>query len=76
MLVGQGWYEQPAENPWTAAWKFHPDWDLHSSLPMLVRDLNSDGKNDLVFGNGHNFGLFWWEQVSRGGDGKIAGKNI
>jgi hypothetical protein len=72
VLVGQGWYEQPADAPWSTPWRFHADWDLHASLPMLVKDLNGDGKADLVFGNGHNYGLFWWEQVGRDGDGKIT----
>jgi hypothetical protein len=60
VLVGQGWYEQPSE-PWTGEWKYHPDWDLHASLPMLVVDVNSDGRNDVIWGLGHDFGLFWWE---------------
>lgn len=61
VLVGQGWYEQPAAGAWSGPWAFHPDWDLHASLPMLVRDLDSDGDQDLVFGNGHDYGLQWWE---------------
>lgn len=60
VLVGQGWYEQPSE-PWSSEWKFHPDWDLHASLPMLVVDVNADGRNDVIWGLGHDFGLFWWE---------------
>lgn len=74
VLVGQGWYEQPENNPWGQPWKFHADWDLHASLPMLVRDLNNDGKSDIVFGNGHNYGLFWWEQTGVDTDGKITWK--
>ena len=61
VLVGQGWYEQPAENPWQEPWIFHADWNLHASLPILVVDLDEDGDNDLIFGNGHDFGLQWWE---------------
>lgn len=60
VLVGQGWYEQPAENPWGQPWKFHRAWDLHASLPMIVVDLDGDGRNDLIFGKGHDFGLYWW----------------
>lgn len=61
VLVGQGWYEQPAANPWGQLWKFHKAWDLHASLPMIVADLDADGKNDLIYGNGHDYGLFWWQ---------------
>lgn len=72
VLVGQGWYEQPESDPWEQPWTFHADWDLHSSLPMVVTDLDADGDNDLILGNGHDYGLFWWEHRSRDEQGKIA----
>lgn len=74
ILVGQGWYEQPAENVWSSSWKYHADWDLHASLPMIVTDLNEDGKQDLIFGNGHDYGLFWWENQGADADGKLQWK--
>ena len=74
VLVGQGWYEQPASEPWGQPWTFHADWQLHSSLPMIVTDLDADGDNDLILGNGHDYGLFWWEHVDRDEQGKIAWK--
>ncbi|MDA8745595.1 VCBS repeat-containing protein [Rubripirellula amarantea] len=72
VLVGQGWYEQPASQPWTQPWAFHPDWDLHSSLPMLVVDLDEDGDHDLVIGNGHDYGLYWWQNDGADETGKIS----
>lgn len=74
VLVGEGWYEQPASDPWTKPWKFHRDWDLQSSLPMLVVDLDRDGKHDVIWGNGHNYGLFWWKNLGADESGKIAWK--
>lgn len=74
VLVGEGWYEQPESNPWGQPWKFHKDWDLQASLPMLVRDLDGDGKNDIVFGYGHDFGLFWWKNLGPDDSGKIRWK--
>jgi hypothetical protein len=71
VLIGHGWYEQPADGPWSGPWKLHEDWKLHSSLPMIVTDLDADGDNDLIFGNGHAYGLQWWEQTGVDGDGKI-----
>jgi hypothetical protein len=71
VLVGQGWYEQPASEPWSKPWTFHADWDLHSSLPMIVTDLDQDGDSDLIFGNGHDYGLFWWQHDGKSDDGKI-----
>ncbi len=74
ILVGQGWYEAPPSDPLTGGWKFHPDWQLHSSIPMIVRDMDRDGRNDLLLGEGHNFGLYWWQQQAPGEDGKLAFK--
>ncbi|QDV65001.1 FG-GAP repeat protein [Crateriforma conspicua] len=72
VLVGHGWYEQPAENPWGQPWKFHDAWKLHSSLPMVVADVDSDGDSDLIFGNGHDFGLQWWENTGVDADGEFT----
>ena len=63
IVVGQGWYEAPAEGIARAGWTFHPDWDVQGSLPMLVVDVNQDGRNDLIVGLGHDFGLHWWQQL-------------
>lgn len=69
VLMGQGWYEQPASEPWDQAWEFHADWDLHSSLPMLLVDLDGDQDGDLILGQGHDYGLLWWEN-----EGMVDGK--
>lgn len=72
VLTGQGWFEQPAADPWSKPWKFHAAWSLNSSLPMLVVDLDNDDDNDLIFGNGHDFGLYWWENAGANAEGEIA----
>ncbi|MFK8112796.1 MAG: FG-GAP repeat domain-containing protein [Rubripirellula sp.] len=74
VLVGQGWYEQPSSDPWSTAWKFHADWDLHASLPMIVADLDKDGDGDLILGNGHDYGVLWWRNEGANADGKIQWK--
>lgn len=71
VLVGQGWYQQPESDPWSQPWTFHPDWDMHASLPMIVADVDGDGDADLIWGKGHDFGLYWWENQGRDPDGKI-----
>ena len=30
------------------------------SCPVLIRDLNDDGKSDLIWGKGHDYGVFAW----------------
>jgi FG-GAP-like repeat len=36
---------------------------------MLVVDLNGDGRNDMIWGQGHNFGLYWEERRDDNKDG-------
>ena len=72
VLVGQGWYEQPASDPWSKPWTFHADWTLHASLPMLVVDLDQDGDNDLILGEGHAYGLSWWQNDGLDSEGKLT----
>ncbi len=71
VVVGQGWYEQPKSQPWSQPWKFHKDWDLHASLPMIVADLDEDGDGDLIIGNGHDYGLYWWQNNGADDQGVI-----
>ena len=47
ILVGTGWYERPEGDPYAGPWEFHADWDDDFSCPMLVRDVNGDGANDI-----------------------------
>ncbi len=71
VVVGQGWYQQPKENPWQQPWTFRKDWDLHASVPMIVADLDEDGDGDLIIGNGHDYGLYWWQNDGSDDSGKI-----
>lgn len=72
LLFEGGWYEGPAENSFQKPWKLHADWEIHASVPILVKDLNEDGRNDVIIANGHDYGLFWWEQKAPEADGKLA----
>ena len=68
LVSAAGWLEAP-EDPLSDKWAWHPDFDLGSaSVPVLVYDVNGDGINDLIVGQGHAYGLAWWEQ-RKDGDG-------
>ena len=68
ILIDRGWYEQPEELHQTP-WKLHLDWTRNDgSCPMIVDDLNHDGRADIIVGRGHDYGLYWYEQLKPIGD--------
>ena len=70
MIYQHGWYEQPAEGAFSGTWQYHHDFDLpHASCPMLILDLNQDGRNDIIWSDGHSYGLYWHEQLIPQSDG-------
>jgi hypothetical protein len=62
VLTLHGWFEQiDADND---KWKWHGDWDIGDvGFPILGYDVNQDGKLDLIYGQGHGYGLYWLEQA-------------
>ena len=62
VLTPHGWFEQiDADND---NWKWHGDWGLGDpGFPILGYDVNHDGKMDLIYGQGHGYGLYWLEQA-------------
>ncbi len=77
VLCEIGWYERPAGDIWAKPWKFHPETDLralHPSCPFVVKDLNKDGRLDIIFGRAHDVGLYWWEQLPPKADGTTQWK--
>jgi hypothetical protein len=74
-LTEVGWYERPTGDPFAGPWKFHPETALpHPSCPFAVMDVNRDGRLDILFGRGHDFGLYWWEQQAPKSDGTTVWK--
>jgi hypothetical protein len=65
-IVGpRGWLEAP-EDRRAGRWLWHPDWELSkdASIPILVHDVDADGDNDLIWGRGHRYGLYWLENTN------------
>lgn len=62
LVIDKGWLECPAK-PFAQPWAFHEEFNVvQASVPMLVTDVNRDGLNDIIIGQGHNYGLDWYEQ--------------
>src|SRR5262245_44328108 len=63
IITPKGWYEQPADAS-SDSWTFHPEFQL-GAAGILVhgRDFDGDGLTDIVWGMGHDFGLFWMKQA-------------
>ncbi len=62
LLTPKGWFEAPAD-PAHDAWAWHPEWQAGATgIQMLARDVDGDGLSDVVYGMGHDYGLFWFHQ--------------
>jgi hypothetical protein len=69
IVTPSGFYEQPKnkEDIFTKPWKFHPETDLNCTrklpaCPFVVAKLTDSGRNDIIWAEGHNYGIFWLEQ--------------
>lgn len=62
VICPNGWAEGPSEPE--GRWVFHADFELarDCGLPILCHDVDGDGDNDLIWGRGHNVGVYWTEQ--------------
>lgn len=66
IITMDGWYEA---GPDSTTWTWHPEWNNPGSggIGMLSFDVNRDGRQDVIYGLGHDYGLYWLEQpVERG----------
>ncbi len=69
LITPKGWFEGPAD-PSNDTWAWHPEWNLGATgIQMLARDVDGDRLSDIVYGMGHNYGLYWLKQAV-GADGK------
>ena len=67
ILTPTGWFKNVDANH--DQWEWHADWNLgDAGFPILGYDVNGDGRTDILFGQGHSYGLYWLEQVDSGED--------
>ena len=61
ILTPYGWFQNidAAKDKW----QWQPSWHLgDAGFPILAYDVNHDGKMDIIYGQGHSYGLYWLEQ--------------
>jgi hypothetical protein len=62
VITPKGWYEQTADGNWT----FHAEFSLGAAgIMILGYDVDGDRLNDVLYGNGHGFGLYWLRQTHK-----------
>ena len=65
ILTPNGWLKQMDANK--NDWEWHPDWQLgDAGFPIIGYDVNNDGKMDVIYGQGHSYGIYWLEQIGEG----------
>jgi hypothetical protein len=65
ILTPYGWFKNiDADHD---KWEWHGDWQLgDAGFPIIGYDVNKDGKLDIIYGQGHSYGLYWLEQQGAG----------
>jgi hypothetical protein len=61
ILTTHGWFQQVDAD--ADKWVWHPEWTLgDAGFPILGYDVKHNGRVDLIYGQGHGYGLYWLEQ--------------
>ncbi len=75
ILTPNGWFRQIDADK--DQWEWHGDWSMDDAgFPILGYDVNGDGKPDIIFGQGHSYGLYWLEQTGTGAGRKFVRHTI
>jgi hypothetical protein len=65
ILTPTGWLRQIDADK--DQWEWHPDWNLgDAGFPIIGYDVLNNGKMDIIYGQGHSYGLYWLEQQGEG----------
>jgi len=63
IITPAGIYKMKNKDPFCGLWDFSPEFNNPCwSVPVLLHDVNGNGKQDLIAAYGHNYGLMWYEQ--------------
>jgi len=62
ILTTTGWFKQMDADK--DQWEWHGDWHLgDTGFPIVGYDVLNNGKMDVIYGQGHSYGLYWLEQT-------------
>lgn len=65
LLTPFGWFKNIDAN--SDRWEWKAEWDLgEAGFPIISYDVNNDGRNDVIYGRGHSYGLYWLESKGKG----------
>jgi hypothetical protein len=69
VILSCGILHMPENGAYGGLWELSKEYEVPTqwSVPVLVHDVNGDGKNDIIAGRGHNYGLVWYEQRHENG---------
>lgn len=69
ILTPNGWFRQIDADK--DQWEWHADWKLDDAgFPIIGYDVLHNGKTDIIYGQGHSYGIYWLEQQGEGSDRK------
>jgi len=72
IITSKGIFHMPKGGPFAGLWEYSQEFDLGAtSVPILVHDVDKDGLADIIYGAGHDYGLFWMQQ-KKSDDGSRA----
>ena len=62
ILTVRGWWRQV--DLAADKWEWMPEWNFNNlaGFEIVVHDVNGDKRNDVIYGHGHSYGLYWLEQ--------------
>jgi hypothetical protein len=69
IILNKGYLKAPAGDVLNKPWTYvEGGFDLggDASVPVLVEDINGDGKTELIVGRAHSYGLDWWGRDASG----------